>query len=144
MFRVLRLTDIDKGAIIAAPSDGFAMFFVAEVDRERTHCTRYNSVGVREFVEGVPEEPGLALFRVREGDLLGGTYFHFMKDGVQEAPWERPWWDRLAADPRPIFILAPPWEVYIDMNTEGTREPPPMPTKGVEMVDHYDALRRAR
>lgn len=145
-FHILRLEDEDRGAMIAAPTDGFAMFLVEDVRHERTDNVRYNLPGVRDFVEGVPEEPGLALFRIRAGDLLGGSFLTYGRreegEDWTEAPWERPWWPRLAADPRTIFIIIPEWECYGDSRTGTIRIPPPMPTEGTQFVDHYFALQR--
>jgi hypothetical protein len=151
VIKIIRLIEYDRGGVIAAPGPGFAMFHVDDVkDRGERQGNRFTWVGCRDFVEPIPEEPGIALYRVQEGDLLGEAYLrHFIKDdpqdegyGRQVAPWERPWWPRIAADPRPVFIVHPPWEVYVDGYTRKARTPPPMPTEGVEVVDHYQALRR--
>jgi len=153
MFRLIRLIDYDRGGIIAAPHDGIAMLFVDMVgERQRpSRPLRHQLPGCRDFIEPVPEEPGVGLFYVRESDLLGEAYLHYWNsDGPDEppwmeAPWERPWWPRLAADPRPIFIVHPPWEVFLDQRVEEfhkIRHPPPMPPDHVELVDHYYALRR--
>jgi len=145
----IRLTEYDRGGLIAAPTAGLGMFFVDGIkDRERTHHNRYNVPGCRDFVEAIPEEEGIALFSVQRGDLLGESYMmYWLGDGDgawQQAPWERPWWPRLAKDPRPIFLVHPPWEIYVDMRVDGCRTPPPMPPEGVELVDHYNAEERRK
>jgi len=133
MFTVILLTEDDRGGFITAPKDGFALFLVDDVKHERPRRERYGEPGVRDFVEGVPEEDGLALFRVQKGDTLNKTHLVFVNgDGNhqwREAPWERPWWPRLDADPRRIFIIEAPWEPYTDTRLPPgqTREPPEIP-----------------